>query len=154
MSRHMLEIPVRPWMSAEHVSRVSEVSETALNNIRDQNHTFILLNGTWTLGRFGKSLDLTSHRNGDFKEALPNANAADIIGHPQVPLMPYQMSPEIGGTRAISRLRSRLNPIGVILYFTSNHTARDGKKIKKNFKKNKDLMRFLKIFSIFFIKKH
>ena len=128
-SAHLLELPVIQWMHSEHITQIDEVRDSTLEDMKTKGFKYILLSGSWAVGKQGKASAMLRHRTGEFKRTLPDVTAADILGTRLAPLTPLQLDSYIGSIRSLSTFRSRLSPTNLLLDFVANHTARDGESL-------------------------
>ncbi len=125
----ILELNTRVWLQSLNHCRESpltlaQVPDAALDHIAGPGTDFLWLMGVWSRSPQGREQALALLPQ--FREALPDIEAGDVVGSPYA-VFDWQVAPELGGRQALADLRRRLRErgIGLILDYVPNHVARD-----------------------------
>lgn len=125
----ILELNARVWLQSLNDGgdvplTLAQVPDAALDRIAGTGADYLWLMGVWTRSPQGRDQALALLPQ--FREALPEVAAADVIASPYA-VYDWQVAPEPGGREALANLRRRLRQrgIGLILDYVSNHVARD-----------------------------
>lgn len=125
----ILELNTRVWLrnagrDGRPAADLTQVSDACLDEFADLGVDLLWLMGVWT--RSSRGRDEALNHLPQYREALPDATAADVIGSPYA-VRAWQVAPEPGGRAALAHLRRRLRErgIGLILDYVPNHVARD-----------------------------
>ena len=126
----LYEINSRLWLreigEKKKCVTLADIPESELDDIARLNFDLVWMMGAWQTGGMGLSLACQPALQQEYRQALPDLVADDIIGSPYA-VQDYRVCDSLGGPEALSRFRSRLaqRGIGLILDFVPNHTARD-----------------------------
>ena len=125
----VLELNTRVWLRALEKRRgraltLSQVPDESLDDLARPGVDYLWLMGVWTRSPQGREIALESLPQ--YREALPDIEAADVIGSPYA-VYQWQVAPELGGRAALASLRRRLRErgLGLLLDYVPNHVARD-----------------------------
>lgn len=125
----VLELNARVWLQTLGQRRdkpltLSQVPDAALDDVAGLGTDYLWLMGVWTRSPRGRELALQYLPQ--YRAALPDIQAADVIGSPYA-VHEWRVAPELGGRMALAGLRRRLRErgIGLILDYVPNHVACD-----------------------------
>lgn len=125
----ILELNARVWLQSlndggDSPLTLAQAPDAALDRIAGTGAGYLWLMGVWTRSPQGRDQALALLPQ--FREALPEVTAADVVASPYA-VYEWQVAPELGGREALADLRRRLRQrgIGLILDYVSNHVARD-----------------------------
>ncbi len=94
----------------------------------------VWLMGVWTTGKIGQDIARAyKPLQEEFRAVLPDLVCDDVLSSPYS-VQSYAVSPAVGGSGALRKLRKRLEKkgLGLILDFVCNHTARDHEWVEKH----------------------
>ena len=86
----------------------------------------IWLMGVWKISRAAQAIAREERHISDYRRALPDISAADIVGSPYA-VADYQVEPLLGGERGLRHFRQLLHQrnLKLVLDFVPNHLAVD-----------------------------
>ena len=128
----LLEINARCWVSelAAQLARQATLADAppaTLDHWQSLGITHIWLMGVWPTGPRSRMLALADPGlRRAYDEALPGWGEEDVAGSPYA-ISGYEVSPALGGERALKQLRRQLHDRGMklVLDFIPNHTGLD-----------------------------
>ncbi|CAL5983072.1 Alpha_amylase catalytic region [Hexamita inflata] len=129
---NLLELSARPWLYELGVKRLTDVSDSVLDDFVNKGIDSIYLLGVWSIGQYGKNFD--KNLQNDFRNTLPDYTQDDAIGCPFA-VVDYSVNQdEIATESEMMQFRERLNKRGMVLYldFVPNHSAVDAYLVQQN----------------------
>jgi hypothetical protein len=106
---------------------LDDVPDAELDGLAADGFDWAWVLGVWQTGEAGRQVSLSQPEwQHEYHEVLPDLSPADVCGSPFA-IREYVVNRDLGGPRALERLRKRLAERGVklMLDFVPNHTAPD-----------------------------
>ena len=128
----LFQINTRVWLtdlSTElgRTATLDDIPDAELDRLAGMGFDWIWLLSVWRTGSVARQISRTNHEwRHEFQETLPDLREEDIAGS-GFAITGYTVHPELGGDRALARIRQRLRDRGLrlMLDFVPNHTAPD-----------------------------
>ncbi len=128
----LYQVNTRVWLTElsdklGHMATLDDIPDSALAKFKDSGFDWIWFLSVWQTGKEGQRV---SRQNPgwrkEFQETLPNLKEEDIAGS-GFAITGYNVSEQLGGDNALSRLRKRLQDMGLklMLDFVPNHMGTD-----------------------------
>jgi hypothetical protein len=125
--RNLYEINTRLWLRELGAATLDDVPDRELDHLAAQGFDLIWLMGVWAPSPAAETLAKTHPAlRARCQVILPDLGPDDLVASPYA-IVGYELSPRLGESAALDRLRRRLHQrgLGLILDFVPNHTAFD-----------------------------
>ena len=128
----LYQINTRVWLTdlsreLRRKATLDDIPDAELDRLAGRGFDWIWLLSVWRTGVVAQQISRTNHEwRREFQETLPDLREEDIAGS-GFAITGYTVHPELGGDRALTRIRQRLRDRGLrlMLDFVPNHTAPD-----------------------------
>lgn len=128
----LYQINTRVWLTqlSQDLGRqatLDDITDIELDRLADMGFDWIWLLSVWATGELGRKVSLSNPEwRHDFEKTLPDLREEDIRGS-GFGVVDFHVPSQLGGDKALKRLRTRLNKRGIklMLDFVPNHLGLD-----------------------------